>query len=454
VTHDYRSELRTLDEAVEQVNRLVRLFLGDRERAYTFTRYLESVLPEDAARGRLLKEQLTQDTPEESLFLLRNAFGSYQDLIEGALRLPRVGPRLYQAVHGSLSREVGRNAFFNPLVALEFRPEFDRIRDPVILDLLAKIELESVHRVVALVFLTLFRALRYLDLVDRYAFERSRLGRAFVILAVLRSDLRTLTRYVGQRAGHSLAEGLERSLMTLPRRDLATRGPQLGARAEALVGVRNALEATAGGLRVDLRKIYQQDLPSPADGVSDPELLPRLVPAVQALRASLHHAIGRLARALDPASRPPRLAPMEPAKTAARLRRRREVWTVMQILRAFIAKAEAAIATPHAAGVETRWEDPVSYQFVRDFLGHFRSLGYPLVVANGYPDEAVLLAALRDLRDLDVRAPSRLATAARECQSLYTFFGQLYDRLTREGELGAFDRHDAIAYLKVYLGRV
>ena len=42
-------------------------------------------------------------------------------------RLPRVPFRLFYATLSVAHREVSQSAFFNPLVALEFRPEFDRI---------------------------------------------------------------------------------------------------------------------------------------------------------------------------------------------------------------------------------------------------------------------------------------------------------------------------------------
>ena len=163
--------------------------------------------PEDSARGRLLQEQLTQDTPDESLFVLRNSFAAFADLVDGILRLDHVPNRLYGAFHGTIAREVGRNAFFNPLMALEFRPEFDRIRNAEVLEAMHAVSLDATHRVVALTMLSLFRVFQYLELVDEYAADPISARRAYLILAVLRSDLRALTRYLGRHAAGAIAKG-------------------------------------------------------------------------------------------------------------------------------------------------------------------------------------------------------------------------------------------------------
>lgn len=86
-----------------------------------FSRYLETVLPEDRERTRLVHDQLAQETPEAALMVLRSSFGGYLELADGLLRLNRIPHRLYGALQSTVTREVGRNAYFNPPAALEFR---------------------------------------------------------------------------------------------------------------------------------------------------------------------------------------------------------------------------------------------------------------------------------------------------------------------------------------------
>lgn len=448
VAHDFAEELRILRDGIAQVNNLVRGLLGDRERAYTFGQYLSSVLPEDSSRGRLLKDQLAQESPNEALFALRSAFASFQDLTDGVLRLDHVSNRVYGALHETFAREIGRNAFFNPLLALEFRPEFDRIRTAEVLEALESLESEAAHRVAALTMLSLYRILRYLDLIDEYSSEGSA-RRAYLLLAVIRSDLRALTRYLGRHGADAIADGLERELMMVPAREIVARRAEFEAASERLATIRNGLESTANALRVDVRKIFLHDLPGPSASAAETEFVPSLVGACASLRASVQYAIASLCQILSPTQSGPTLARGREARRAEAERLRRELWMFMQILRAFIAKAQAS------RGDTNRWEETASFQFVRDFLSHFRAVGYRLVCLHDYARVEPFLAVLADLRDVDLLAPSRLETAVAEAHALYEFLGQLFQGVSEREEIEAaqFDRKDAIETLRIYLGR-
>ena len=84
-------------------------------------------MPDDTARTKLLRDAMAQDTPQGSLFVLRHAMTNLIEVTTGLPRLPRVPFRLFYAHLGDGQREIAQSIFFNPLVALEFRPEFDRI---------------------------------------------------------------------------------------------------------------------------------------------------------------------------------------------------------------------------------------------------------------------------------------------------------------------------------------
>ncbi len=450
VAHDFQAALRIMRDALDRCGVLFRQLLGQKDRAYTFSRYLESVLPEDAARSELVKEQLSQDTPEEALFLLRNAFTSYVDLADGLLRVGRIPHRMFHALHSTVTREVGRNTYFNPLVALEFRPEFDRLRSPEVLDALHVVKSEAAHRVTALTFLALFRALRYVALIDEYAADRDAVRRAYIVLAVLRSDLRALTRFLSRRAADVMADGLEQELLAVRAVDVAAHGDALAAQARALIGLRDVLDSVGGALRVEVRKAFERDLPAPDAEISDADLAPKLVIVAAQLRAALHHSVHLLCAELRPGAPLPELATDAPGRRAAGERLRREVWMFGQILRAFNAKAGAV------TGTTDQWAGAGSFQFVREFLGHFRAIGYQLVRLSDYERLAPFLASLQVLRDVDLLAPERMREATRESLGLHAHLEQLFAELSRRAELAAtpFDKKAAAETLRIYLGAV
>ncbi len=122
-------------------------------------------------------------------------------------------------------REIAQSAFFNPLAALEFRPEFDRIASAQVLELIQGVPGEQAHRLVALTFLSLFRMLRYTRLLDSIAVDhtdRRVAGRAYLVFAVLRSDARALSNFLRRRAGGLLAESFERDLYRVPAREVGS----------------------------------------------------------------------------------------------------------------------------------------------------------------------------------------------------------------------------------------
>src|SRR5579883_956426 len=134
VGQDFRTHLAVVREVLVRVVQSCRTLLVEGDRALVFQRYLETVLPDDRARTRLAGRALLQETPEESLYVLRQAMTNLLELTTGLTRLPRLPFRLFYALLGVAQREIARSVYFNPLQALEFRPEFDRITNRPILD--------------------------------------------------------------------------------------------------------------------------------------------------------------------------------------------------------------------------------------------------------------------------------------------------------------------------------
>jgi len=100
VAQDFREPLALSKEALARVVALSRTLLFDRDRAFTFQRYLETVLPDDRARARLASQSDTQGTPAESLFHMRAGMASLVEVTSGLAKLPRVPFRMFYAMLG------------------------------------------------------------------------------------------------------------------------------------------------------------------------------------------------------------------------------------------------------------------------------------------------------------------------------------------------------------------
>lgn len=452
VAQDFRQATGLFRDGMQRAVALARQLLGTRDQAFVFHRYLETVVPEDSARTRLLHEGARQQSPEDSLVVLRHELTSILEVLEGTLRAPRVPFRTFYAVLSLVQREVGRNTYFNPLTALEFRPEFDRIKSSQVLDLIRSVPGEEAHRLVALTFLSLFRMLRYVQLLDQLALEsvnkRNRVaGRAYLVLSVLRSDARALSDYLRQRSGDLLGSSFEHTIMTATASELMESADQFRVLGHRLIGVRTALDGIAGNLRLELRRVFYHELVAPYEAKSESEVRATLLTAVSCLRPALKNAVLFLGKALGVSLEEQGVFDDLAARRETSERLRRDVWMFAQIVRAFSSKAEQQSA-------EDRWSAVAGLSFVREFLAYFRAMGYPLLRASDYPRFDAFMEMIGQLEESDLVATNMLKRASQECIAFQNYLIQLFEDISRREALSGvvFDRRAAAAALRLYLG--
>ncbi|HEX8790033.1 MAG TPA: hypothetical protein VF765_03720 [Polyangiaceae bacterium] len=461
VAQDFREHTALAREALGRIVQTCRTLLAERERAFVFQRYLETVLPDDRARTRLVGDAGAQETPEQSLFVLRHAMTNLYEVTAGVTRLQRVPYRLFYALLGVAQREVAACAYFNPLHALEFRPEFDRITNPQMLELIRSVPGEAARRLVALTVLSLFRMLRYLALVERVSREpvgatgdgnaspRRSVAVVYLVLSVLRSDARALSGYLRRRSGPLLAAGYEAEVLRLPATELAGAYDRLRARGAELRDVKATLEGAAANLRLEMRRAFEREfLPLEAAPSLD-ELATAVARVAANLRPALQNVVMFLGRSLGARLDAAGVFDDRAAQRVLSERLRRDVWMFAQIVRAFALKARSV----DASGQE-RWASSTPLGFVREFMSYFRAMGYPLLRAADYPHIDAFLAAMTNLRDTDLLDPVGLARAVEEAERFHAFLSALFDAIGGRDELVGieFDRRAAAEALKLYLG--
>jgi hypothetical protein len=453
VAQDYREQLVLAREAVTRIVQLCRQLLHERERSFVFQRYLETVLPDDSARTRLVSEAMTQDTPEESLFVMRHAMTNLLEVASGVARLPRVPFRLFYALLGVAQREVSQSTYFNPLSALEFRPEFDRIANPQVLELMRSVPGDQARRLVALTFLSLFRMLRYLTLLESLAKRppdgtRRMVGSAYLVFSVLRSDARALTGYLRKRAGPLLAESYERDLFRVPAGQLAQRYENLLAEGHRLLSIKATFEGVSANLRLEMRRVFEHDIPAPELAPSAEQVRVAIRATAANLRPALQNVVLFLGKALGVRLDEQGVFDDQAARRLLSERLRRDVWMFAQIVRAFAHKARTVQAGEHG------WGGVSPLQFVREFLTYFKAMGYPLLRASDYPRFDAFLGAMLQLEESDLYDATRLGHAMVECERFHEFLMTLFTQLGNREELAGapFDRRGAAEALRLYLG--
>ncbi|MFL5320075.1 MAG: hypothetical protein ACJ790_10510 [Myxococcaceae bacterium] len=201
VTRDFSEELRDVREAIDQAIQIARQLLDpESDQKMVFRRYIESQLADDRQRRELFEDSIDQDTPQESLFLLRQSFESLRSILDHLLKLEVIGFNVYNDVGNLALRDIVLNKFFRPFKPLEFRIEYDRIKSVPILELLRTLP-EEERRNCTVAFLGLFRLLHYLSYVDvpeevdeEEADAVERRGR--IVLALVRSETVSLASFL------------------------------------------------------------------------------------------------------------------------------------------------------------------------------------------------------------------------------------------------------------------
>lgn len=452
VAQDFRLPLAMFSSGLKRVVQLARLCLGPADKAFVFHRYLETLLPEDTHRSRLAQRAASKQTPEASLLALRQGITNVAEVSEGLLRSGRISYRLFHATASLARREVSLNPLFNPLATLEFRPEFDRIPSSQVTGIIARIQCQHTQRLAALAFLSLFRMLRYLKLLEQCTLplpdpEHLNTGRVFLILSVLRSDARALGNYLRRHGGKQLAAGFEQTLIQTSAQNLNAQYEQLLSYGHRLIDTRAAFECVSSSVRLELRRAFEHDMPSPQYESASDNLRENVLTFVTGLRPALQHTILFLAKSLDASLQESAMFNDATVKQQLSERLRQHVWMFAQIVRAFTLKAQQARSLGEA------WDTATSLQFVREFLSYFGSMGYPLLRASDYPRFEAFLSVMNDLRDADMLDSEVLERALIECQAFYSFLLELVGHIGKRQELRgvAFDERSAARMLRLYL---
>ncbi|MDD5305837.1 MAG: hypothetical protein PHU25_00815 [Deltaproteobacteria bacterium] len=447
-TRDFKIELMVARAAALRVSESGHVLLGGDGRARVFQRYLSSVLSQDGARVKLVKKSLDQDTPEQSLKLLCDAFENLAEVGDGLARTGNASYKLFSSFVQLGEREIHRSSYFDPLAALEFRAEFDRLKSVEVLDVLRRIPIDPARRVAALTFLALFRLLRYLDLVTEEAREPEGHLTVYALLAVFRSDARALQIFLRREVAAWISTGFGKIFEHMDASFLEDAYPDITAGFEKLKSLRQVLGSMGNQLRMEQRKVYEQQLPMVGAAESPEAFVDALTGSVQALRGFLQSSVLLLASEFDSEIDGDALFESYASLHLRSESLRRDIWMFQQILRAFIAKAKGS------ANAADQWAGLNTFRFVREFVGYFKSMGYQLLRHSDYEEFDKFMGLVDRLRDGDVLEVQRLHHVIETCESFQAFLEQTFEGIGLRQELKGvpFDRKDAARTLMLYLG--
>ena len=402
VTRDFHEELADVRDAIHRAIRIARRLLDPgADSKLVFRKYVETQLADDRVRRAFIEEDLGQETPQESLFVLREAFEALRNLIDHLLKLPVCNLNLFTDVGNLALREIVLNRYFRPFRPLEFRIEYDRIRSVRILELLS-IQPEDVRRLFTTAFLGLFRLLRYLSYVGHEG-EEALPRRVRVVLALVRSEAVSLVSFL--------------------RHDVAT---QAGPKRLKAAGLRAARDIAKETQRISKEVLAEQ-----------PGAAGAPLKAAIAFTALFRAQIVALVEALEPGAATGEDAFTQLVSQEAMAQRlRKDLWVFGQLCRT----TETALRAEDVPAAEA------ALSSLKSYLGYFQDVSYQLLRYSDYEPFDRFAALLLELpwppEGPGIR--NRLAEDLRHfTPTLESTFTSVSRRVLLQGR--SFDRKDAEA---------
>jgi hypothetical protein len=378
--------------------------------------------------------------PEASLRALERSLSNACRVSERLVELPVVDESAFQSSCDLFARDLERNAFFQPPDPLEFSNVAELVRPEGLTPEVESWKSPAAQMTTLIAFLTLLRGHRFLGIADAQIGDETGLYRAHVVVAAVRKELRTLTRFLLVQGVETLADELEARLLSLDADSIAQARNEITSASGELKELRESVEALAVEIHSRVRTDLDEPLPtlSTEHGLALPA--ERLRNGIRELRDTVKgaakelHGLGRPLEGRPPTGESERVAKHH----------HQDLWAFRFILRAFVAKA--SVATVDA----DHWSDHGSLEFVAEFVRHFRVFGPRLTRATGYPRRGPLTRAVSPLGRQQATDVANLDLAAHECG---LFLEHLEEALAevRPSMLAPFDKNKAAAELRGYL---
>jgi len=203
---NFFDELSAVRDTILRILGLLDMIIPEsRKNVYWFQKFAHSKFLNDKRRDALREELYTQDVPEKSLFLLYDSFVNLKGIISDILRTEYIPYLTFLNVGQLIGREIRENIFFNPF-RKEVNPDFDVIENHEVSKTAKGITDFEMRKYSSMIFLHLFRFLRYL----KYADTSSRFGSHYsslLIILLLRSECAAFLSYLDTAGRKVVDEG-------------------------------------------------------------------------------------------------------------------------------------------------------------------------------------------------------------------------------------------------------
>jgi hypothetical protein len=193
---NFYDELTAVRDVILRILGILEVIIPEsKKNAYWFQKFAESKFLTDRVRDLFKKELYKQDTPEKGLYLLYDLFINFKGIVSDLLKAEKISYLGYLNVGQLISKEIRGNSFLNPF-RKDINPEFDKIENLEISNIVKSIKDKETKKYISILYLYLFKFLRYLKHIDITSQHSITLNSSLLILILLRSEINMFHNYI------------------------------------------------------------------------------------------------------------------------------------------------------------------------------------------------------------------------------------------------------------------
>lgn len=356
MARNFYYEIKILNPVVNRIVTLIRTLVDPEEvKAFYFKSYVEYKLIRDYARDKLIENNLRQETPKDSIFLLFNSFVNIQEILSGLSQLKKVPYTLYFNLGQLISREIYFNRYFNPFRMSAFSKLYDRITNSVLQSIVNSIKDEQIKKHFSVIILVFSRFIKYLKYINNNSDDIDLLKSSLPIFSLIHSESRSLLTYIENDIPKEL-----KSVKKHEKSGQAIRQKFL-----------EFLEALSFQINMEIKKTFQQILKDAAEIHSAGQLRTVIENSKGVLNNFFQQSIVSIASLVKPDIKGSDIFPDFVSRQEQSLRLREDVWILYQLVN----KLEGSLNAQNINQTIIKKE----FNALLEFIIYFKNLSYNLL---------------------------------------------------------------------------
>ncbi len=195
---NFYEELTAVRNIILRILSIIESVIPEEKRnSYWFSKFTEAKFLNDHVRDILKEELYKQDNPEKGLYLLYDSFINLKGIITDILKSDKLSYMGFKYLGEIIGKEIRGNVFFNPFKK-KFHGNFDRIENQKISNIVKSIQNREIKRYISMIFISLFRFLRYLSHIDIKSQYPISMDYSCLLLIMLRSEFNAFHKFLNK----------------------------------------------------------------------------------------------------------------------------------------------------------------------------------------------------------------------------------------------------------------